>query len=180
MQDAAHGATAEGTVHESVGFPPFKIETFPSQIFWLAVTFVLLFVFMWRIALPRIGGAIANRREAINGDLAAAERSNAEAQAASAGYESALAAARNRAHAIAEETRKTVRTAIESEKAAADAQAHAQIAEAEARIAATRGEARGHVTRAAEDAAIEIVRVLTGDTVPAAEAAAAVASVSRS
>ncbi len=38
------------------GFPPFDTATFPSQIFWLVVSFAVLFVVLWRIAGPRING----------------------------------------------------------------------------------------------------------------------------
>ena len=40
---------------DTAPFPPFQSEHFPSQLFWLAVSFVLLYVLMSRIALPRIG-----------------------------------------------------------------------------------------------------------------------------
>jgi len=36
--------------HEPAGFPPFKLETFPSQLFWLVITFGFLFVVLWRVA----------------------------------------------------------------------------------------------------------------------------------
>ena len=38
-----------------VMFPPFQKETFPSQLFRLAITFIALYVVMARIALPQIG-----------------------------------------------------------------------------------------------------------------------------
>ena len=44
--------------HKAAGFPPFKTETFPSQIFWLVITFGFLFVVLWRLAGPRINAAI--------------------------------------------------------------------------------------------------------------------------
>ena len=74
---------AEGTTtgtEEAKGFPPFKTETFPSQFFWLAVTFVFLFVMLWKVAGPRIQGVIASRRGAINSDIAAAQRARGDAE----------------------------------------------------------------------------------------------------
>ena len=41
------------------GFPPFQKDTFASQILWLVLVFVALYLLMSRIALPRIG-AIRN------------------------------------------------------------------------------------------------------------------------
>ena len=43
-------------------FPPFHGETFASQLFWLTICFVFLFVMMWKVALPRIGAIIDARQ----------------------------------------------------------------------------------------------------------------------
>jgi F-type H+-transporting ATPase subunit b len=165
--EAQHGA----------GFPPFKTETFPSQIFWLAVTFAVLFVVLWRIALPRIAGAIGRRQDRIAGDIATAGKHKSDAEAALASYESALASARSKAHAEAEENRKTLEAEVEKAKAAADVEAREAAAKAEAGIVAARAQAAIHVTNAAQDAAAEIVSRLIGETVTPEEAAAAVKAV---
>lgn len=158
------------------GFPPFDTTTFPSQLFWLAITFALLFVVLWRIAGPRIAGAIATRHGRIAGDLAEAEKHRKDAEAASAAYDAALAAARARAHALAEDNRKRIHGEIERAKAAAEAQAQAVTAEAEARIQATRQDALAQVAKTAQDAAIAIVAHLTGEAISPEDAAAAVAA----
>ena len=159
---------------KNAGFPPFKTETFPSQIFWLVITFTFLFVVLWRVAGPRIAGVITTRRNQINGDLVQAQAHRGDAENASAAYQTALAGARARAQALAEDNRKSILGEIDRAKSAADAQAQSDVAKAEERIAASRGEARSHVAAAARDAAIQIVAHLTGDTVTADEAAAAV------
>jgi len=160
--------------HEPAGFPPFKTETFPSQFFWLVITFAFLFVVLWRVASPRIASTIAARRGQINDDLAVAQKHRGDAEAASAAYQTALAGARARATALADANRKTVVGTIDKAKADADARAAADIAKAEERINAMREQAKGHVTNAARDAAIDIVAHLTGETVSADDAAAAV------
>jgi F-type H+-transporting ATPase subunit b len=151
--------------HEAAGFPPFKTETFPSQLFWLAITFGFLFVVMWRVAGPRINAAITTRRGAINSAIADAGKARNESEAAQAGYETALANARARANALAEETRQTLNAEIAKAKAEADADAHRAMHEADTRIAATRETAKTAVTAAARDAAMAIVERLTGDKV---------------
>jgi len=70
--------------------PQLDITTFAPQIFWLAVSFVVLYVLMSRLALPRIGAILAARSGQIEGDLDAARRLKAEAEAAVAAYEKAL------------------------------------------------------------------------------------------
>src|SRR5690242_21056167 len=86
-------------------FPPFEKETFVSQLIWLAVFFIALYVMMSRLVIPRIGGISAARENHIADDLAEAGRLETKSDEALADYEKALADARNRAHAMANETR---------------------------------------------------------------------------
>lgn len=173
-ETAHHETTEVPGSHESAGFPPFDSTTFPSQLFWLVITFSFLFVMLWRVAGPRIHDAIANRRDAINGAIADAGKARAEAEAAQAGYEAALTSARAKARALAEETRGSLNAEIARSKAEAEEAAASAMASADARIAATRDAAKAHVAGAARDAAIAIVERLTGETVSADEAAKAV------
>ena len=157
-----NATTEQPASHEgSGGFPPFDTSTFPSQIFWLVVTFAFLFVVVWRVAGPRISGVITTRRNKINGDIAEAQKHRSDAEAASAAYQTALAGARARANAHADEARKRIAGEIDKAKADADARAHEATAKAEASIQAMRAEARTSMTNAARDAAIEIVARLT-------------------
>jgi F-type H+-transporting ATPase subunit b len=167
---------APGGHHEAAGFPPFKTETFPSQLFWLAVTFAFLFVVLWRIAGPRIAGTIAARRGRINDDLAKAQAARSDADTANGTYLTALAGAKARAQALADANRKTIVAEIDRAKAEADARAQEDIAKAEARIGEMRNAARGEVTRAAAEAAAQIVARLLGEQVSASDAAEAVRS----
>src|SRR5450432_3616721 len=110
-EEPADTATTQVPKKEG-GFPPFDTTTFPSQLFWLAVTFAFLFTVMWRVAGPKINAVITNRRGVINGAIAEAAKAREEAGAAQAGYESALAGARSRANALAEETRQSLNAEI--------------------------------------------------------------------
>jgi len=170
--------TTTGTVApaqpEQGGFPPFDTRTFPSQVFWLAITFAFLFVVLWKLVTPRISGVITARRDQINGDVRTAEQHRRDSEAAAAAYETALAGARARAHKLAEENRQKLNEEAARDKAAAEATAQKDFAAAETRIAATRAEARAHVVRAAQEAAADIVSRLTGESVGADEAARAV------
>ena len=172
MADPLQASTE--TPKQAGGFPPFKTDTFPSQLFWLAITFAFLFVVLWRIAGPRINGVITSRRGVIRADIAAAEKARSDAEAASAAYQTALAGARARAQGLAEENRQKLNAEIAQAKAAAETEASNAVAAADARINATRTEAKGHVIKAAEEAAIAIVARLTGETVSPADAALAV------
>jgi F-type H+-transporting ATPase subunit b len=68
-------------------FPPFQRETFASQLIWLTLAFVLLYVLMAKIGLPRVAAILQARRETIEGSLAEAQRYREQSEAALAGYE---------------------------------------------------------------------------------------------
>jgi F-type H+-transporting ATPase subunit b len=168
---------AEPTAHTEVPagqgtFSPLDVQTFPSQLIWLAVSFVLLYALMSKIALPRIGAIIAERSKRIGDDLKAAEGFKQQSDAAHAAYEKALADARARAQAIASETREQQAAAAEATNKRLEAQLHERLAAAEQSIAATRTAAMGNVGAIAADTASAIVERLIG-TVPAAEEVAA-------
>ncbi|HEY8255106.1 MAG TPA: hypothetical protein VIG39_10720 [Rhizomicrobium sp.] len=174
MAEASTTATTEAP--KSGGFPPFDQTTFPSQVFWLVITFGFLFVVLWRVAGPRINAAITSRRGAINGAIAEASKARADAETAQGQYQAALTAARAKANALAEETRQELNAEIAKAKTDADTRAHDAMAAADARIATTRETAKAAVGTAARDAAIAIVERLTGDKVSADEAAKALGS----
>jgi F-type H+-transporting ATPase subunit b len=173
LAEPAHTTSTTEHPQES-GFPPLDTSTFPTQIFWLVVTFAFLFTVVWRVAGPRINGVITTRRGAINSAIAEASKAREEAEAAQAGYETALGNARSRANALAEETRQSLNAEIAKAKADAEAEAAKAMAAADARISATREAAKATVGTAARDAAIAIVERLTGDKVSSDEAAKAV------
>ncbi len=154
------------------GFPPFQKETFGSQLLWLAIAFGALYLVASKLALPRVGGIIADRRARIDGDLAEAARMKAAADAAVASYEKALADARARAQAIAAQTRDKVAAEAEARRKEVEANLQAKLADAERTIQAKRSAAMSNVQGIAKDAAIAIVARLTGKA-PTDDAAAA-------
>jgi F-type H+-transporting ATPase subunit b len=143
-------------------FPPFRKDTIASQLFWFAITFVALYVLLAKFGLPRVGGIIEARHSRISADLAAANRSKEEADAAMAAYEKALAEARARAQQIASETRDKLNAEAEKTRRDLEARLSAKLHEAEKAIVATKTKALEHVRGIAFDAAATIVARLTG------------------
>jgi len=75
--------------------PQLNPEFFVSQLFWLVVTFSFLFVFLWRVSLPRIGNVLEKRERKITEDLTAAKELQAEASQIQEEIEKQLKQARN-------------------------------------------------------------------------------------
>ena len=112
----AKGATAhtEADGGHKAPFPPFQKDTFASQLVSLLIAFVALYLIVSRIALPRVGSLIDDRQNAIEGDLAEAQKLKDASSDALKAYESELAAARSRAQAISTETREKLNAAVRS------------------------------------------------------------------
>ena len=175
---------AESTAHTEApeghgGFPPFQSQHFPSQLLWLAVTFVLLYVLMSRIALPRIGSIFAERSKRISDDLAAANRFKEQSEAANAAYQKSLGDARARAQGIAAETRDQQAAQAAATNKKLEAQLNEKLAGAERSIAATRTAAMSNVGSIAAETAAAIVERLIGTAPAERDVSAAVAEVSK-
>ena len=165
---SGHGEAKGVTAHtEADGghkapFPPFQKDTFASQLVSLVIAFVALYLIVSRIALPRVGSLLDERQNAIDGDLAAAQKLKDDSDSALKAYESELAAARSRAQAISAETRDRLNAASEAERKTLEERLSIKLAEAEKTIASTRETAMSNVRGIAADAAAAIVQRLTG------------------
>ena len=142
--------------------PQLDFSTFSPQLIWLAITFIGLYLLMARVALPRIGGVIEQRQSKIADDLDAAQSLKNETDKAIAAYEQALAEARAKAHAIAQENRDKLNAEVEAERAKVDAEIAEKVAKAEEAISAMKATALKDVQRIAGDVAGDIVAQLTG------------------
>jgi F-type H+-transporting ATPase subunit b len=160
-------------------FPPLNPEFFAPQLIWLAITFIALYVLLSRVALPRIGEVIEERRDRIKRDLDAAERLKGETERALAGYEKALGDARANASGIARQTRESLNAEVDKERAAVEKDLAAKTSAAEARIAGTKDKAMASVTEIAGETVASIVGKLVGQDVPRDEIERALASVPR-
>jgi F-type H+-transporting ATPase subunit b len=142
--------------------PQLEAGDWPTQLFWLAVTFIILLLLMWKVALPRVGGVIEERRRRIEDDLARAEELKREAGEALSAYQQALDEARATAQAMIAETRKKLDAEAAERKAALEAQLDTRIAEAETRIDAAREKAMANIREMALDVATSATAKLAG------------------
>lgn len=162
--DAAHTAGQQAAEHasESLGMPQLDHLTYANQIFWLAVTLVVIYLVLTKIALPRIASVLAERQGTISNDIAAAEELKQKAQDAERAYQKALADARAEAAQIVAATKAEIQSDLDAAIAVADAEIAAQSAESEKAIAAIREGALGNVKTVAKDTAKAIVAAFGG------------------
>ncbi|PTD27333.1 ATPase [Sphingomonas fennica] len=152
------------------------VETYASQIFWLLVTFGLIYFVIGRAMLPRIQATVESRDGKIADDIAAAHKAHAEADETEAAYRARIDAARAAAQKATQEAKAEAARDAEVRVKAADAELAAKIAEADTRIAAAQAEALAGIAEVAAEAAQDIVSKVSGATVSRDEAAGAVAA----
>jgi F-type H+-transporting ATPase subunit b len=147
--------------------PQLDPAGFLPQLFWLAVTFLILFLLMKTVAVPQVGRVIAARREHLDGDLGRAAQLKAEAEGVLAAYERTLARARAEAQTTLRQTvEKMAAEAAERQRQLAAALAE-QIMAAERRIADSRDAALADIRSVAIDVGQAIVEKLIGSRPPA-------------
>lgn len=155
-------ATTEVPGGAKAPFPPFNSETFASQLVWFAIAFVLLYVLMSRVALPRVGAIVESRSGRIADDLASAQKLKDETDAALADYEKKLADARNNAQTIASQKRDELTAEADGRRKTLEAKLHDRLQDAEKTILQTKTAAMSNVRSIATDAASAIVERLIG------------------
>lgn len=171
---ASHTETGVAESGHAGAFPPFDPTFFASQLFWLAITFGLMYLLMSRLALPRVGAIIEIRQNRIRQDLDEAGRLKDESDAAHTAYEKELSDARNRAHAIGLKARDEAKAVNEAERTRVEAELGAKLGAAESRIAAVKAKALSEVGRIAAETTSIIVSELLGISPSAAEIASAI------
>jgi F-type H+-transporting ATPase subunit b len=174
----------ESTAHTEIPsghrtFPPFEKEFFASQLVWLGVTFVLLYVLMAKVALPRIGSILDSRNKRITDDLMAAKQLKEQSDVANAAYGKALNDARGCAQVVASTAREQQAAAAAAVRSQVEAQLKRKLGEAEKAISAARTAAMANVRSIAADAASAIIEQLVGRVPTKRDVTAAVADALR-
>ncbi|MFC4272262.1 F0F1 ATP synthase subunit B' [Sneathiella chungangensis] len=155
--------------------PQLNIADFPPQLVWLAITFVILYFLMAKVAIPGISEVLESRQNRISSDLEEARRLSEDADKAKADYEQALAEARAKAHGIVSELKASMAKEQEASKAELDAELAKKAKAAEASIREAKETALSHVREIAAETAKSAVTKLVAIDVSDKDVEAAVA-----
>lgn len=140
--------------------PQLDPASFPSQLFWLAVCFGTMLLVLSVFVLPRITRTLTTRQGQIDGDLEAAEKLRADAEAALAAYDAALQQARNNALALAQDMRAEIQAETDRQKAELDARLAEEAQKADAALKAARDAALGGLDAAARDVVNDVMQAV--------------------
>jgi F-type H+-transporting ATPase subunit b len=150
------------------GMPQLNPDSFFSQVFWLAVFFVLTLVFLRFVGLPRVTAIIDERARKIGGDIASAEALRNQAAEAEKTYETTMAAARGNARQLLAETYEKNNAALAEETRLATATFERQVEQAVKGVEHAQEQALKGLRDVAAGLAAEITQKLSGH-VPATD-----------
>ena len=149
-------------------------EVLLSQLFWLAIALGFIFFVIARGMVPKIQATVDAREQRIAGDLEAAQKVRAAADATEADWRARMDAARVEAARIAQEAKQACALETEAKVKAAADKLNGKVESAEAKIRGAMESARSEIEAVAAEATRETVTRLTGIAVDPKEAAAAV------
>lgn len=167
--NAAYGAgpakDGHGDAHHeasSSGLPQLDASTFPSQLFWLVVTFLILYVIFSKKSLPEISNVLENRQNHIQGDLECAEKLKAEAEQAQQTYESSLENARNEASKALHGAQNKIKAKAEKQNEAFREKSEKDIQALEQRLEQVKKDAMDDMNTIAAEVASEAAKKIVG------------------
>lgn len=173
--DALDTAEAEGHAEESKGgFPQLDTSTYSSQVFWLAVSFILLYVLMSRMALPRVTEVLDMRQTQLNVNLDRAAQLSDEAQKAKDAFETILAEAQETARTAIATTEQKAAERANADSARFAEHARERVATAETNIAKAKADALNSLADIAAEVAADMANKVAKTHLTKADAMAAV------
>ena len=155
-------AQTEVPANQGTELPQLDPTTFESQLVWLLLSFVFLFVIVSRAVLPKINTVLENREERIAGDLDTAERQRAEAEEIKAAYEASVAQARTGAQKAAIDAKEKAKVSFTKAQAKLDAKLNAEADKATANIQKATDDALASLDKVAIEVTSDLVAKLSG------------------
>tara|TARA_B100000902_G_C26936624_1_gene728959 strand:- start:47 stop:595 length:549 start_codon:yes stop_codon:yes gene_type:complete len=142
---------------EGDGLPQMDITTFPSQVFWLIITFGILYLFMWRTAVPKLRNTIEERQDKILLDINEAEKIKSEAEKTLREYEEKIQSASKDASEIINQAKTKSDVIIDNIKKQQDLKLSQMLSESKDRINKQYEASKGQI----ENAKIESIRLIS-------------------
>ncbi|MGC6484786.1 MAG: F0F1 ATP synthase subunit B' [Candidatus Puniceispirillales bacterium] len=161
------------------GLPQLDFSTWPTQIFWLVVSFAVAYVLMQRVVTPRIASVLEERHTRLENDMQMARQATDDAENLRQNFEKTLADARAEASEKTRDSLAAAQAEAEKKNAAAAKRIAGRIEKAEARISEARDEALKELGDVATQGAIDAAAMLTGIKITKTDAKKAVAAAAK-
>jgi len=152
----------EAFAAESGGMPQLNPEFWISQIFWLILTFGVLYILLSKLILPKISNNLESRKSQILENIEAAEKQREDSEAKLQEYEKVISKSKLEAKNIFNQAREKALKDINHKKEVLDKQIDEEIKEAEKEILAFHKIAPEKINKIAIDTSSELIQKLIG------------------
>ncbi len=169
----------EAFAAESGGMPQLNPEFWISQIFWLVLTFGIMFLVLSKIILPKISNNLESRKSQILDNIEAAEKQREDSQTKLKEYDQIILKSKTEANSMFNQSREKVIKDINAKRNLLDKQIDDEIAKAEKEIQALRDSAPDKINKIAIDTSSELIKKLIGAEVNNSSISAIVDDLSR-
>ena len=147
---------------ESGGMPQLNPEFWISQIFWLTLTFGILYLVLSKLILPKISANLEFRKLQISDNIEAADKQREDSEAKLKEYEEIIYKSKNEAKNIFNQAREKALKDISSKREILDKQIDEEIKKAEDEINKLRKDAPAKINKIAIETASELTHKLIG------------------
>ena len=147
---------------ESGGMPQLNPEFWISQIFWLTLTFGILYIFLSKLILPKISANLELRKSQIQENIEAAEKQREDSESKLKEYNDIVSKSRVEAKNIFREVREKAIKNINSKKEVLENQIKEEIKKAEEEIDKLKKSAPLKINKIAVETSTELVKKLIG------------------
>ena len=150
---------------DSGGMPQLNPEFWVSQIFWLIITFGILYVVLSKLILPKISSNLESRKLQISDNIEAADKQREESESKLREYDEIVSKSRSEAKDILNQTKEKVLKDINAKKNLLEKQIDEEIKKAEKEIIKFKLEAPAKINKIAIDTSSELIQKLIGTEV---------------
>ena len=164
---------------ESGGMPQLDPEFWISQIFWLTLTFGILYVVLSKLILPKISANLELRKSQIQENIEAAEKQREDSEAKLREYDEVVLKSKLEAKNIFKDAREKALKDINSKKEILDEQINEEIKKAEQEIEFLRKSAPEKINRIAIDTSSDLIKKLIGTEINSSSISAIVDDLSK-
>ena len=164
---------------ESGGMPQLNPEFWISQIFWLTLTFGILYVVLSKLILPKISANLELRKSQIQDNIEAAEKQREDSESKLKEYDEVVLKSKLEAKNIFKDAREKALKDINSKKEILDKQINEEIKKAEQEIEFLRKSAPEKINRIAIDASSDLIKKLIGTEINSSSISAIVDDLSK-
>ena len=164
---------------ESGGMPQLNPEFWVSQIFWLILTFGILYIVLSKLILPKISNNLESRKSQILENIEAAEKQREDSESKLKEYEKIISKTKLEAKNIFNQAREKALKDINNKKGILDKQIDDEINKAEQEILAFRKNAPEKINKIAIETSSELIQKLIGTDVNSSSISAIVDDLSR-